>query len=301
VQPYLGGERKSLVAKASGLLSRAHRAVCLDKSRPPKPRLELRTPRSRVDNTGRMSLKLKYLYRAYRYRFRVDPAELKFVSRSLQRGQVAADIGCHKGAYTYWMRRRVGPTGAVFAFEPQPRQVKYLREAFSAMGYDNVEVVPMAVSDQCRSKPLHVPVGLGKSHMASLEDSGTLREMSGAYSVEATTLDAFFSERSQGPNFLKIDVEGHELAVLNGATQVLEKFRPTILIECEARHRPDGDVRPVFELLDSQGYEGTFFLNRVRLPLADFDQSVHQHLEDPNPVFLPAGYVNNFAFVPRNS
>ena len=80
-----------------------------------------------------------YLYRAYRYRLRVDPAELRFVGQSLRPGQVAVDIGCHKGAYTYWMRRRVGPSGAVYAFEPQPQQVAYLRAAFSAMRYDNVE------------------------------------------------------------------------------------------------------------------------------------------------------------------
>src|SRR5215475_12694629 len=93
-----------------------------------------------------MSVKLKYLYRALRYRFRVDPAEIRFVRQSLQPGQVAVDIGCHKGAYTYWMRRRVGPSGAVYAFEPQPKQVAYLRTTFSTLGYDNVELVPMALS-----------------------------------------------------------------------------------------------------------------------------------------------------------
>jgi FkbM family methyltransferase len=75
----------------------------------------------------------------------VDPAEIRFVRKSLQAGQVAVDIGCHKGGYTYWMRRAVGPSGAVYAFEPQPKQVAYLRNTFSAMGYDNVELVPMAL------------------------------------------------------------------------------------------------------------------------------------------------------------
>src|SRR4051794_13548296 len=104
-----------------------------------------------------MSVWLRYLYRAYRYRFRVDPAEIRFVRQSLQPGQVAVDVGCHKGAYTYWMRRRVGPSGAVYAFEPQPRQVAYLREAFSAMCYDNVEIVPMALSDKSGQLPLYTP------------------------------------------------------------------------------------------------------------------------------------------------
>src|SRR5436190_21936928 len=114
-----------------------------------------------------MSVRLKYVYRAYRYRFRVDPAEIRFVRQSLRPGQVAVDIGCHKGAYTYWMRRCVGPSGAVYAFEPQPKQVAYLREAFSVMGYDNVELVPMAVSNKSGQLPLYTPTV--STHFASLE------------------------------------------------------------------------------------------------------------------------------------
>jgi hypothetical protein len=71
-----------------------------------------------------------------------------------------------------------------------------------------------------------------------------------------------------------------------------------MLIECEARHRPDGDVQPVFDLLKSHGYEGSFFLNRHRYPLAAFQPTVHQPL--PNQCGeLPQHYINNFAFMPR--
>jgi hypothetical protein len=114
--------------------------------------------------------------------------------------------------------------------------------------------------------------------------------------VDVTTLDDFFAERPHGPNYLKIDVEGHELAVLNGARRTLATYRPTILVECEARHRPDADVRPVFEFLQSLGYTGSFFLNRGRRPLAEFDPAVHQRLDPAKPERLPRGYVNNFAF-----
>jgi hypothetical protein len=88
--------------------------------------------------------------------------------------------------------------------------------------------------------------------------------------------------------------------VLNGSLKTLKKHRPTILLECEGRHRADGGVWPVFNLLQSLGYEGSFFLNRRRLPLAKFNPSVHQRLEIADPVSLPPGYVNNFAFVPRS-
>jgi FkbM family methyltransferase len=254
------------------------------------------------DNAAVMTTKLRYLYRAYRYRYRVDPAEVRFLCSRLQRDQVAVDIGCHKGAYTYWMRRRVGARGSVFAFEPQPRQIAYLREVFSAMCYDNVSIVPMAVSDTSGSLPLYVPCG--SSHGASLEarsehetdPRSSLLAPRSLY-VDATTLDAFFADRPHGPDFVKIDVEGHELAVLRGALQTLTSHRPTILVECEARHRPDGDVRPVFELLESLGFEGSFFSNGRRRPLAEFNPAVHQRI-DPVENGLPRGYANNFAFEP---
>jgi len=278
-----------------------------------KAALTLQPIRDRRQNTVRMSKKLRYLYRALRYRWQVDPAEIRFVCENLKPGQVAVDVGCHKGAYTFWMRRRVGPGGAVFAFEPQPKQVEYLREAFSAMHYDNVSVAPMAVSDNCGEMQLYMPEGAGFTHAASLEPRGEARGASAelsdeclssrashlaprALTVPVTTLDDFFATQSRQPHFLKIDVEGHELAVLHGARRTLETHRPKILVECEARHRPDGDVRPVLDFLKSLGYVGSFFINRARQPLAAFNPEVHQRIDPANPQCLPSGYVNNFGF-----
>jgi FkbM family methyltransferase len=262
--------------------------------------------------------RLRYLYRAYRYRYQVDPAELRFVRGSLRPGEIAVDIGCHKGAYTYWMRRCVGSGGRVFAFEPQPAQVEYLRQVFTSLAFDNVVLVPMAVSDHVGQATLRVPTAPGETHSASLEQeagSGERRAESANHekrpspsdsalpapcsmlSVPLTTLDAFFAEQPRGPDFLKIDVEGHELAVLRGGCKTLQTHRPTLLIECEPRHRPDGDVRPVFEFLASVGYTGTFFHNGRRRPFSEYDPAVHQRIEG-DADRLPPGYVNNFAFVP---
>ena len=256
-----------------------------------------------------MSDKLKYLYRAYRYRLRVDPAELRFVSAKLCPGQVAVDVGCHKGAYTYWMRRRVGRTGKVYAFEPQPRQVDYLSRAFAAMRYDNVTLVPMGLSSAPGQLPLHIPAGAGMTHAATFEvrseERGARSEQVAFCSsildprssllIPVTTLDAFFADQPRGPAFIKIDVEGHESAVLDGARHTLERHRPAILIECESRHRADRDVQTVFDFLQSLGYTGSFFHNGHRRPIAEFNPSEHQQIE-PASDRPRSGYVNNFAF-----
>lgn len=238
-----------------------------------------------------MSGLLRYLYRVYRYRYRVDRAEIRFLCERLRRGDTTVDVGAFKGAYTYWMRRCVGPEGRVVAFEPQPRQVEYLRGVVAAMRWQNVAIEGQGLSDAAGELQLHVP---RSGHEATFVTRQAVAEESGHVVVAVTTLDAYFADRPFRPAFIKIDVEGHESAVLNGARATLAASRPTLLVEIEARHRADGDVRPVFDLLASLGYEGSFFLGGRRRPLAEFEPAQHQQLTPDGT--LPAGYVNNFAF-----
>jgi FkbM family methyltransferase len=238
-----------------------------------------------------MGIRLRYLYRAYRYRYRVDPAEIRFMGERLRRGGVAIDVGTFKGAYTYWMRRFVGAAGHVFAFEPQPAQAEYVRRVIAAMKYANVTLEAEGVSKSRGTLRMFVPAS---GHEATFEARKADEEACQMVDVPVTTLDAYFAESERGPDFIKIDVEGHESAVLEGAQQTLQKFRPTILVECEARHRADGDVRPVLEFMASLGYSGSFFQSGHRRPIGEFDPAQHQrHAVGEK---LPADYVNNFAF-----
>jgi hypothetical protein len=151
------------------------------------------------------------------------------------------------------------------------------------------------LSDAAGRLRLHIPRAAGATHQASFVAGKRDEGACDAVDVEVTTLDAFFAERARGPDFLKIDVEGHELAVLRGGQRVLEAHRPTVLVECEARHRSDGEVRPVLEVFAALGYAGSFFHNGRRRPLAEFRASEHQARLSTGGK-LPSDYVNNFAF-----
>lgn len=67
-------------------------------------------------NLGR----IRWLFRAWRYRYRLERREITLLLQQLRPGDWAVDVGAHKGAYTYWMQRAAGATGQVFALEPQP-------------------------------------------------------------------------------------------------------------------------------------------------------------------------------------
>ena len=71
-------------------------------------------------------LRTRLLHRAWRYRLRIERPEILFLLEHLAPGQTAVDVGAHKGAFTYWMDRLVGPTGHVLAFEPIPELAAYL-------------------------------------------------------------------------------------------------------------------------------------------------------------------------------
>jgi FkbM family methyltransferase len=242
-----------------------------------------------------MFSRLRYLYRAMRYRLLVDPGELQFVRERVRAGQVAVDVGCHKGAYTFWLRRAVATGGEVIAFEPQPKQARYLADVFAKLHYSNVTLVPKGLSDKAGRLPMFLPQARGATHEASFVSAkGGLRACD-RIDVEVTTLDAFFAECLRGPDFVKIDVEGHEQEVLRGGLETLRRHHPTLLVECEARHRPGKVANDVFLLLESIGYRGSFFYRGRRLPLAEFRAGEHQ----PSVAIglsPPRGYVNNFAF-----
>jgi hypothetical protein len=100
---------------------------------------------------------------------------------------------------------------------------------------------------------------------------------------------------------IKIDVEGHELAVLKGATDTIARNRPALLVEAEERHHPNA-VAEITGLLTGLGYSGYFVDGGAQRPIEEFDAVRHQ---DPANIggwkdgwSTQGTYVNNFVYVP---
>ncbi len=230
--------------------------------------------------------KLRLRYRAWRYRHRKDPGEIAAIMRLVTPGMTVIDVGGHKGAYTFWLRRAVTESGRVITFEPQPALAERLRKMVAGLGWKNVIIEWQALSSKEGELTLHVPKG-GPSPGASLE--ARTGQETDSFTVPVTTLDRYVSTNSLGPvGFIKVDVEGHELELFRGAEQLLRRDKPILLFECEERHRA-GTTTEVFAFLHQLGYQGQFFYGRELRPLAEFDPARH-HVHGREP------YVNNFLF-----
>lgn len=190
-------------------------------------------------------------YKAYRWG---DPY-LRLISPLADRSRLAVDVGAHLGDYTFFMRRHAA---RCIAFECNPVLVNHLRRRFG----QTVDIRSDAVSDKEGTTVLRIPqseIGLGR---ATIETRNTLDEFSRVDTVTVRTvrLDASIS-RPVG--LIKVDVEGHEMAVLQGARRILTYDKPNLLLEIEERHVP-GCVPAAFDFLGRLGYRG-FYLQEGRL------------------------------------
>ena len=142
-------------------------------------------------------------------------------------GGTFIDVGANVGLYTCSLAAHVGPGGRVLAFEPLPINARALRSNVALNRLTNVSVYEMALSRRAEELELFAPAG----HPGT-RSNATSRERDKSISlgpVHAAALDDIFEcPRLDG---LKLDVEGHELEVLAGASGTLDRFRP--VIQCE--------------------------------------------------------------------
>lgn len=239
---------------------------------------------------------MRFLWRAYRARFRDQRTEIRELRSSIQSGDIAVDVGAHKGSYLYWLSRAASP-GKVFAFEPQPTLAEYLRTQCAAAGLKNVVVEGAGVSDHSGHLTLHVPsetVSQGASFEGAILEQSECR----SYSVPVVTLDEYFQSRTQRIAAIKIDAEGHEFAVLRGAQKILTQDAPCLTVECEARHLKQRSVSDVLQYLESLGFQGSFVHRGQLRPIAEFDPQTHQKVTS-GPFWGEKDYCNNFVLRKR--
>jgi FkbM family methyltransferase len=176
--------------------------------------------------------------------------------RVLRPGSVALDVGANVGWHTLLMSRLVGSEGCVVAVEANPSVRRMLDMHLSMNGAGNVRVVPFALAAKAQTLDFVGPdfdnPGAGDGHVASEEE----RSSGQTIKVQARTADEVAEEQElKRLDFVKIDVEGFEWPVLQGARECLARFRPAVVFEFDANYVGRGggspaDLRAYFSDLD---------------------------------------------------
>lgn len=226
-----------------------------------------------------------------------DEAELALLRFLVPPGRAALDIGANNGVYTQALLRL---TDKVIAFEPNPRYVDELRRFFG----DRIRLVAAALSDCSGSVDLVLPRPSGPEDLSALATIEGANPLASEIPCERLRVAAMhLDELGLGDvGFIKIDVEGHEEAVIAGAEQTLLRCQPNLLIEAEERHRP-GAIEKLTRRLEKLGYRGYFLEGGVLVPASAFDAAVHQPYAAVERLWWgsTSGYCNNFVFLPMRA
>lgn len=233
------------------------------------------------------ALELRLRLARARFLLSVDP-ELELLPL-LARGGAFIDVGANIGVWSRWAAKSFAK---VYAFEPDSALSKSLAKIMPL----NVEVYPIALSDHKGQSELATPIidGVRVSGRASLEKSVNSDLERSGQTVELRTLDSF---GFKGIDVIKIDVEGHEAAVLAGASTLLAAEKPVLICEIEEYRHPDSSEAIIADIC-RRDY-ACYFIRRNNLVL--FEPGQVRELQKAIPTHLDTkyeDYVNNFIFIP---
>lgn len=151
-----------------------------------------------------------------------DAAVAEFLSRHIRPGATCFDVGANVGVYALQFAHWTGPSGRVVAFEPNPVAARILTEHVRMNDLTGrVEIVQAAVAERAGTQTFHMADADGMSRLAA--PNPRIAGMTRCTDVPVMTIDEFCEQRGVVPEWLLVDVEGFEFAVLAGAKRTLAR------------------------------------------------------------------------------
>jgi len=223
----------------------------------------------------RISPRTWFYFKSLRYKYYNGEPEIWIVRDLLPKGRLAIDVGSSIGIYSRELARHAA---RVVAFEANPRVAKFAR----TVAPSNVAVENVALSSTNGETTLRIPINRRNNtvdDLATIEPKNPLQsEVVVTEKVATKRLDDYGFPSC---DFIKIDVEGHEEAVLDGAARLIDTQRPVIMIELDDRFNP-GIIKRVSERLKGFQYSGYRFLDGSLRRLDDSGAD-----ESHNFIFIP--------------
>jgi len=177
-----------------------------------------------------------------------EASEIATVVALAKPGSTTIDVGANVGMYTVALATRIGAAGKVLAFEPVPQTSRRLRANIALNGLANVEVFEAAAGECPGFADLQLANDSAYASIAGVKQG---RAIGKRLSVRVTPLDEVWNGHQRPVvSFCKIDVEGAELSVLEGAKEMLAECRPALLLEAD----PGPELEALASWLNPRNY-----------------------------------------------
>jgi len=202
-------------------------------------------------------------------------------------GNAVMDIGANIGEWTLRMANMVGSDGRVYSFEPNPLINKSLNKTLRVNNLSQVSLSQFALDNCSGDSEFTTPMDAndraihGESRLGTEQGNWNIHtdvSKTKTIKVKTTTLDQFSTDNSiDRLDFVKIDVEGKEINVLEGGRETFSRFLPALVLEvgCEE----DTDRKKISDLLRSWGYEITGII--VAHGIIEINWEQYTSLSDP--------------------
>ena len=224
-----------------------------------------------------------------------DLMVVKFLVNS---GDHVIDVGANIGVYAKYLSDQVGVNGIVYCFEPHPYIYSILQTTIkNRLGLVNIVLKNIALSQENKELIMETPTnkwGIRNYYRTQVKDTQDINNQKNSIMIKAESLDHFLSNLDVSISFIKIDVEGHELSVIKGATVILDKFHPALLIEVTRDPNVEGtDAFNLFNILLNMNYHPYFLKD-------NFLYKWQPNAKSINYFFLTDYHLNKVAHLIKN-
>jgi FkbM family methyltransferase len=163
-----------------------------------------------------------------------ESATFDELRRHIRPGAVAYDIGANVGLFSVWLARLIGAQGWLYALEPNPVCVYFLRANLARAGTSNYAILPLAAANsQTRCA---FSLNYGSSMLGVGKDSPFAGKYGHRIDVGGESLDNLIERlEMRAPDFIKLDVEGAEASAVEGMMRTISGVKPLLMLELHGR------------------------------------------------------------------
>jgi FkbM family methyltransferase len=222
-------------------------------------------------------------------RLGVDYQDIYFLKNLVRPGDFCIDIGAHLGYFTIELSRLCGDKGQVYAIEPMSKFYNTLREITDRKKLKNITLYHYAMGGDSAFVEMGIPRvnNVKKFAYARIMRSSTFLEYVESEKVKNASGDELFLELPR-VDFIKCDVEGVELSVLQSFREVISKHHPVVLCELS----DPKDRKHLLDLLSPYSY-GLYYLENKNLKALQVDSPVNP--VSHNHYFIPSNRLQKIA------